>query len=307
MTRQRGAASRFTACNAALQPKPLPRPPESVRPDRPEVISRPGQNQLIELDRGVLMDCLAGAHNQARNLTTGLVTFASLAKLACHRHTVSESVTVLQGTLIIEVQGRQYPLGLLDTVVIPPGLAHAASNPSADSEALLHVALAAATPARELVASSFVPVVMPPESAGVAGAERIIRHRTAERFAAGPGTCFIDYFNRQLMPDIEMSGGYGRFQPGGRLPAHFHDFDESICIIEGVATCVVEGRHYELSNCSAALQPHGRVHYFSNNRDHAMAMIWVYAGPAPERIVVEESCATEEGDPWKIRRSTPML
>ena len=26
---------------------------------------------------------------------------------------------------------------------------------------------------------------------------------------------------------------YGRFTTGGRLPAHMHDFDESICIIEG--------------------------------------------------------------------------
>jgi hypothetical protein len=28
-------------------------------------------------------------------------------------------------------------------------------------------------------------------------------------------------------------------------------------------------------------------------------MLWVYAGPRPERIVVEESCATPEGDPWR--------
>ena len=55
------------------------------------------------------------------------------------------------------------------------------------------------------------------------------------------------------MPGIEMSGGYGLFQPGGRLPAHVHDFDESICIIEGEATCVVEGRRYTMCDGATAL------------------------------------------------------
>jgi hypothetical protein len=27
-------------------------------------------------------------------------------------------------------------------------------------------------------------------------------------------------------------------------------------------------------------------------------MLWVYAGPRPERIVVDERCATVEGNPW---------
>jgi hypothetical protein len=30
-----------------------------------------------------------------------------------------------------------------------------------------------------------------------------------------------------------------------------------------------------------------------------MGMIWVYAGPMPERLVVAESCTTAAGNPWK--------
>jgi len=98
---------------------------------------------------------------------------------------------------------------------------------------------------------------------------------------------------------IEMSGGYGVFAPGGRLPAHIHDFDESICIVQGDATCVVEGRRYTMSGCATALQPRGRVHYFINDSNGPMAMIWVYAGPKPERLVVDERNATTEGNPWR--------
>jgi quercetin dioxygenase-like cupin family protein len=89
-----------------------------------------------------------------------------------------------------------------------------------------------------------------------------------------------------------MSGGYGLFYPNGRLPAHLHDFDESICIVDGEATCFVEGRQYMISNLATAIQPRGRKHYFKNQSDKTMSMIWVYAGPEPNRIEVSDEYAT---------------
>ena len=44
--------------------------------------------------------------------------------------------------------------------------------------------------------------------------------------------------------------------------------------------------------------PRGRVHFFINETEAAMGMIWVYAGPRPERIVVDDVNATVEGSPW---------
>jgi quercetin dioxygenase-like cupin family protein len=164
----------------------------------------------------------------------------------------------------------------------------------------VHVALAMSAPERELVTRTFPRADMPPDSTGVSGMERVTRFQTAERsFGVGPGAEFIDYFNAELVPGIEMSGGYGRFQPGGRLPAHVHDFDESICIIDGTATCLVEGRTAAMSHCATAMVPRGRVHYFINESSAAMEMVWVYAGPRPERIVVDAACATEAGNPWR--------
>ena len=84
-----------------------------------------------------------------------------------------------------------------------------------------------------------------------------------------------------------------------RLPAHIHDFDESICIVQGTATCNVEGRRYTMSCYSTALEPRGRVHYFINESSEPMAMLWVYAGPSPQRLVVDERNATAEGNPWR--------
>ena len=278
---------------------PLARPPESMRPDRPEMMSAVGTGQKVELAPGVVFECLVGAHNQARGLTTGMVTFGPAAELPMHTHPFSEAITLLSGRAVVEVEGRRYALETLDNVVVPMGRAHSAQNLSSDQPAVFHVALATDAPSRTLVDKPFSRRSMPMDAVGEPGAERVNRFQQAKRFEAGPNTAFIDYFNCDLMPGIEMSGGYGLFQPKGRLPAHFHDFDESICIIEGTATCVVEGRRYPMTDRATALQPRGRVHYFLNESDRPMAMIWVYAGPAPERIVVDERCATAQGDPWR--------
>jgi quercetin dioxygenase-like cupin family protein len=245
----------------------------------------------------VTFECLVGAHNEARNLTTGLVSFGPGAELPYHTHPFSESITVLRGAAEVEAEGRCYRLGPLDNVVIPRETAHLARNAS-DESAVLHIAMPTHTPTRTLVAASFTRRPMPTSAAGVAGAERVNRYATAARSTAGPNTEFIDFFNAELMPGLEMSGGYGLFHPAGRLPAHVHDFDESICIIDGAATCVVEGRRYPLAGCATALVPRGRVHYFVNESAGPMAMLWVYAGPMPLRLVVAERCSTRDGNPW---------
>ncbi|GAC1466266.1 MAG: hypothetical protein NVSMB9_06640 [Isosphaeraceae bacterium] len=277
-----------------VRPPPLARPPDTLRPDRPEVWTTVGSGRVIEVTPGVRFECLVGDFNRARGLTTGLVTFPPSSVWPDHTHPFSESLTLLSGRARVSVEGREYDLEPLDNVVIPGGRPHQVRNLSGADPALFHSALAGDSPGG--IPSNQPPSPGPAPSAP--RAERVNRFRTAARSEAGPGTSFIDFFNERLMPGIEMSGGYGLFQPGGRLPAHVHDFDESICIIEGEATCVVEGRRFALRDRATALQPRGRVHYFVNTSDAPMAMLWVYAGPSPERIVVDERCATLEGDPW---------
>jgi quercetin dioxygenase-like cupin family protein len=280
-----------------LKPAPLVRPPESMRPDRDEVLSLHETQAKKEIVPGVFFECHVGRHNNAKQLTTGLVTFSPGAELPYHTHHFTESITLLSGAVTLLIEGRRYEVAKLDNVVIPRGLAHLCRNDSL-VPAVVHIAMAVDVPERTLVEQSFPEVLMSADSTGVNGAERVNRFATASRSAAGPNTEFIDCFNARLMPGLEMSGGYGLFYPGGRLPAHVHDFDESISIISGTATCIVEGRRYSMKN-STALQPRGRVHYFINESDSPMEMLWVYAGPMPERILVEESCATVEGNPWR--------
>jgi len=271
--------------------------PDSFRPDRMEVMNPAGEN-VIELCRGVSFDCMVGKHNGAVNLTTGIVTFQPRTKLDTHRHTFGESVTVLEGQLQMTIEGRMYKLGPLDNVSIPAGLAHKAAN-IGQGNAVVHIAMCSSTPDRELVENRISMRSMPTDHSYThPGGERFTSFQNSERYEPGPSASFVDYFNAELIPGFDMSGGYGIFQHGGRLPAHLHDFDESICIVEGDASCWVEGRQYDMGDLTTALQPRGRIHYFINNSGAPMAMIWVYAGPMPERIVVDEECANVPGRAW---------
>lgn len=299
--RDRTMRASFTLENnatALATERPVKCAPPEMRPDRNEVMNARGSGPQLEVAPGVTFDCMVGAHNQARNLTTGLVTFVPGAVLPCHRHTFAESITLLQGRALVDVEGRHYEIGPLDNVTIPRDLAHRVTNLSRATPALFHIAMASAAPARELVNQFFSRRTMPEVTQTQPGAERVTYLKKVERYSPGANAAFVDFFNDDLLPGLEMSGGYGLFQQGGRLPAHLHDFDESICIVEGRATCVVEGRRYSMEQQATALQPRGRIHYFINETPAPMAMIWVYAGPRPERLVVDEACAVEPAVAW---------
>ncbi|MBS0265759.1 MAG: cupin domain-containing protein [Planctomycetes bacterium] len=277
---------------------PLPGRPPGFEPNRPEVVTTRNAAKRVELERGVVFQPLVGAHNQAQHLTTGIVTFMPGAQLPYHTHPHGEAITLLTGEAELEVAGRRYRLFPLDNVYIPPGTAHAAFNPSGSKPATFHIAMNSHTPSRTLVAAPGATRKMADDAGGVPGAERVSRHATTPWYEPNPGAKFQDYFNRDL-GSIGMSGGYGIFQHGGRLPCHLHDFDESITIIQGTATCIVEGRRYLLSDCATALAPRGRCHYFINDTERPMAMIWVYAGDLPQRYVLNQKCCEPEGCPEK--------
>jgi 2-keto-3-deoxy-L-rhamnonate aldolase RhmA/quercetin dioxygenase-like cupin family protein len=280
------------AVEAAKESTVLDEVPARMKPDRSEVMNTVAESPSMEIERGVLFRALVGSHNKARNLTTGIVTFAPEAALPYHTHPFSESVTLLEGQATLEVEGRAYRLRPLDNITIPRDTPHAVVNASAGKSAVLHIAMASDAPTRTLVSTNFGRTPMGEDVAGVAGKERVNRHDRTPRCELAPRAYFQDCFNRELgCPD--MSGGYGLFEPGARLPCHLHDFDESICIVQGTATCLVEGRRYSLSDNGTALVPRGRCHYFINESDAPMAMIWVYAGPMPERILMNEKCCAK--------------
>jgi quercetin dioxygenase-like cupin family protein len=217
-----------------------------------------------------------------------LLSLAAGASYPFYARPVTEAVILLEGEAAVDVEDRRYRLGLLDAVTVRARQPRRLVNLSAERPAMLHLALAAAMPEQSWINGRFVPVEQPPGATGRTGTERIHRRAAAPPFELAPRTVFQDLYNAEHGSQ-GICGGYGVFEPGARLPCHRHEFDESITIVEGTATCVVEGRCHELSGCATAMVPQGRCHYFINLTLEPMAMIWVYAGDMPDRIVVDES------------------
>jgi quercetin dioxygenase-like cupin family protein len=201
---------------------------------------------------------------------------------------VTEALVVLEGEVALDVEDRRYALGPRDAAAVMAGQPRRLVNRSAERPAVLHVALAATSPEQGWINGRFAPVEQPPGTTGRPGGERVCRHAEAPTFELAPRAMFQDLYNAQLGAR-GICGGYGLFEPGARLPCHRHEFDESITIVQGTATCVVEGRRHELLGCATAMVPQGRCHYFINLTQSPMAMVWVYAGDMPDRIVVDEA------------------
>lgn len=124
VNRDRKMSTGFTLENTpGTTAAPLARPPESMRPDRAEVMTSLGAGVKVEISPGVMFESLVGSQVHARNLTTGLVTFGPAVRLPYHRHTFGESITLLSGSGTIEVEGRMYHLEPLDNVTVPRGCA----------------------------------------------------------------------------------------------------------------------------------------------------------------------------------------
>lgn len=255
--------------------------------DRLEAIARPEDSRAIALVPGVELRPMADAPLGARGLFTGVLTLAPGASMPYYARSASEAMVVLEGAAIVDVEDRRYALGPLDAAAVRPQRPRRLANPSAGRAAVLHVAIASGEPDLAWVNGRFAAVEQPGATAGHEGSERIVRHAAAHATELAPHAMFRDLYNAEL-GTRGICGGYGLFEPGARLPCHRHVYDESITIVQGTATCVVEGRRHELAGLATAMVPQGRCHYFINLTLEPMAMVWVYAGDMPDRIVVGE-------------------
>jgi len=262
-------------------------PPEWAS-DRREAMQAVSTGNRAVLMPGVDLCPLVGPHNGARNLFTGLLTLAPGATYLFYARPCTEVLLLLNGQVAADVEDRRYRLGNFDALTVPARLPRRLVNLSAMRSALVHISIAAAAPEQSWVNGRFTPVEQPASVTGKSGAERICRTDPALRYELAPRAHFQDLFSAERGAQ-GICGGYGTFEPGSRLPCHRHAFDESITIVKGTATCVVEGRRHELSGNATALVPQGLCHYFINLTLEPMAMVWVYAGDKPDRIVMDES------------------
>jgi quercetin dioxygenase-like cupin family protein len=291
--------ARTNVCASGI---PRPAPLSSTLSERREKIVSGRSRSLVQIAPGVLLRQLASQASGVQGMSTGLAIFLPASALPYHRHDVSEAFTVLSGDALAMVEGRTYRMAALDCLHVPAGVAHSVINPSTKTKLVIHAAFGAVHPRRDFVKDSFLSVDrnhgLPDEHAP----EHMVRIGKATRYKLANGTNFCDLFAGRF-GSVGICGGYGEFQPGTGLPCHLHDYDESITIIKGAATCQVMGARYKLSGYDTAMVPSGRPHRFLNESKDVMAMIWVYAGSEPQRSLVNARFCNGDWQ-WKGKASS---
>lgn len=239
-----------------------------------KVVSGSGESSA-EFCTGVTVHDFAVESIGAVGFSTGMTTYAAGATLRHHIHDVNEAMTILEGSAQVLVAGREYILSPYDAIHIPAGAAHSIVNMAAGTMRI-HSAFGSARPLTQFVSDRF--------SDGFQ--ETVLRFDERPVCELSPGAFFRDLFARRLGA-VGICGGHGLFHPGASLPCHTHNYDESITIVSGEANCLVRGNQYRLSGYDTAFIPKGQPHRFINQSESTMAMIWVYAGDEPDRLVVD--------------------
>lgn len=253
---------------------------------RREFISAAGGSHAFEAAPGFRVSVLASGELGARNLTTCVVHAQPGSRLPYHTHPTGEAITVVAGEANAYVEGRRYRLRALDAIFVPAGVAHSVENALPDQVTVLHTAFPTGQVTRDFVADTF-PLV-DRQATDSSTPESLVRSAETAAYSLAPGTEFRDLFAGRFGAR-GVCGGHGVFPPGTGLPCHYHVYDESITIVDGVAICQVAGAEYELRDLQTACIPDQRPHRFVNRGATPMAMIWVYAGDEPDRVLVDQS------------------
>lgn len=99
---------------------------------RPQVF-RPDELPSVDRGSGARTTPLATAARGATTFLNGITRFEPGAAIAHHRHNVTESVTVIEGGAVVDVDGVRTPLRTLDTTLVPANVPHHFENASADA------------------------------------------------------------------------------------------------------------------------------------------------------------------------------
>jgi quercetin dioxygenase-like cupin family protein len=121
-------------------------PPEPVilRPAELPSADRGGGNKTIPLVSGKI---------GSRQMLNGITSIAPGQAIGLHSHNCEESVIVIEGNALVELDGVDHPLDTFDTTWVPADIPHRFKNPSADRPLKIFWTYASVDATRTMVAT----------------------------------------------------------------------------------------------------------------------------------------------------------
>jgi putative monooxygenase len=123
-------------------------------PTDPETIVRFKNDAIYELSTNAFFCDLFARRFGAVGICGGYGRFLPGSSLPCHIHDFDESITIVKGTAVCLVEGKQYELSGCDTAFIPKGIPHRFLNQSEAEMGMVWV-YAGSEPDRRIVEAGY--------------------------------------------------------------------------------------------------------------------------------------------------------
>ena len=100
-------------------------PNDRTAPEAPNLLVRPGEVEPFDRGNGVRTIPYVGKWNcETNRVTTGQTQFAEGTGLPLHSHNVEESVLILEGEAVAEIDGEEFELVAGEATWVPAGVPH---------------------------------------------------------------------------------------------------------------------------------------------------------------------------------------
>ena len=256
---------------------------------------------------------VVGPDQGAVHTDLACVAIASGGWLAPHVHSFEEALYVLEGELLLDLEGRVHRLQAADYALIPTGMRHALGNSHRDQVRFLSLN----SPQREDPASGrrdtfFEPAqdlgrmdaaaVRPPYGDPTL---RLVGHyegtppqlealriadRPRDRAPAGMDTALLAYSGISVKMLVDRTFGADLvtmftvdYEVGGAAQAHDHPFEEAYVFLAGEIEAELDGRRYTLRAGDIVFAGVGSVHGFWNDGSERVRWIETQAPQPPAR------------------------
>ena len=116
---------------------------------------------------------------------------------------------------------------------------------------------------------------------------RIIKNDEASHQERAPGVTVSAYVTKETGA-TEISSGITAFAPGFSNTTHYHNAEESVIVIEGAGTLIINGEENRVAVNDAALITPETHHRLINTGDKPFRIAWSYATVDVSRTLVDE-------------------
>ena len=116
---------------------------------------------------------------------------------------------------------------------------------------------------------------------------KVIRRDSIPQAESNPGVTVLRFVTEETGA-TQLSSGITTFAPGSSNSTHFHNAEESVIVIEGEGTLVLQGQEHHLKLHDAAFITPGTHHRLINTGNCPFRISWSYATVHVSRTLVTE-------------------